>query len=536
MSHLRTQFPFFRQHPELVYFDSAATAQVPQTVVDAITDYYIRAKVNVHRSGYRLASQLTDRFEQVRSDVATYINAPSARQIVFTYGTTDGFNLLAQALSSRLKAGDEIILTEAEHHANLVPWQQLAHKLGLVLRWIPVDKHGAIQWQQLDSLLSQRTRLVCFAHASNTLGAYAPIKTLVAKIHAVGALCIVDGAQAIAHCQVDVQAMDCDAYLFSGHKLYGPTGVGVLYAREGLLDDAAVYRSGGEMVQQVAKSHSEFQPMPLKYEAGTPNISAVLGLGAAIAWCRDNLTDAIFAHEQQIYRDLRQGLSARAGIELVGEDTDGVPLILFKSAQLHPQDLALALDAQNICVRTGKHCAMVLHDALHSDGLVRLSVAAYNNRQDVERFFSALDRALTIEDDDMALPTAQLPELDELRSAKGWENKYRQIMLLGKQLPKIPTEQQSPDSLIEGCESPVYLLAAERSGRWQFQADSPSKIIRGLLMVILLPLQQQPREAINEFDVDAYLHELGVAHFLSQSRQNGLRAVIERLKTLSGLS
>ncbi|MFQ2373875.1 aminotransferase class V-fold PLP-dependent enzyme [Aeromonas caviae] len=393
---LRGQFPALAQevnsHP-LVYLDNAATTQKPQAVLDAINHYYRADNANVHRAAHALSGRATRAFEDARETVARFINAPRSHEVIWTRGTTEAINLVAQSWGmSELRAGDEIVLSTLEHHANIVPWQLVAQRTGAVIRVIPLDERGDLDIAAYLALLGPRTRLVSVAHVSNALGTVNPVKEMVAAAKAVGALSLIDGAQAVAHLVVDVQAIGCDFYAFSGHKLYGPTGIGVLWGRTELLERMPPWQAGGEMIDRVSFSGTTFNTLPFKFEAGTPHIAGAIGLAAAIDFVMEQDKDSLASHEAALTDYLVAGLQQVPGLRLVGEPGQRAGAVSFLLEDIHPQDAATLLDMQGIALRVGHHCAMPLMESLGIGGTMRASLACYNNRDDVDALLAALHK------------------------------------------------------------------------------------------------------------------------------------------------
>ncbi|WP_279452014.1 aminotransferase class V-fold PLP-dependent enzyme [Aeromonas dhakensis] len=393
---LRSQFPALAQevngHP-LVYLDNAATTQKPQAVLDAINHYYRADNANVHRAAHALSGRATRAFEDARETVARFINAPRSHEVIWTRGTTEAINLVAHSWGmSELKAGDEIILSTLEHHANIVPWQLVAQRTGAMIRVIPLDERGDLDLAAYLAMLGPRTRLVSVAHVSNALGTVNPVEQIVAAAKAVGALTLIDGAQAVAHLEVDVQAIGCDFYAFSGHKLYGPTGIGVLWGRTALLERMPPWQAGGEMIDRVSFSGTTFNSLPFKFEAGTPHIAGAIGLAAAIDFVMEQDRGLLANHEAALTDYLVAGLRQVPGLRLVGEPGQRAGAVSFLLADIHPQDAATLLDMQGIALRVGHHCAMPLMESLGIGGTLRASLACYNNRDDVDALLAALHK------------------------------------------------------------------------------------------------------------------------------------------------
>ena len=381
----------------LVYLDNAATTQKPRCVIAALVRYYETINANVHRGVHTLSQRATDEFEGAREAVRGFINAASTREIVFTRGTTEAINLVAQSYGRPfLRAGDEVLIGEAEHHANIVPWQQLRDTHGTVLKVAPINDAGELDLAAFAEQLSPRTKLVAIGQVSNALGTVNPIAEIIKLAHAQGAKVLVDGAQSVGHGPVDVTALDCDFFAFSGHKLFAPTGIGVLYAKAELLEAMPPWQGGGDMIRTVSFEHTEWNDLPFKFEAGTPDIAGGIGLKAAL----DYLAGLDFAAAARHEHDLLQYATARAaeitGLRLIGTAKEKVAVLSFVVESINSQDLGVLLDSQGVAIRTGHHCAMPVMTRFGVAGTARASFAFYNTREDVDRFFAALAKALEI--------------------------------------------------------------------------------------------------------------------------------------------
>lgn len=378
----------------LVWLDSAATSQKPTAVIEAVTHYYTSGAANIHRAQYPLAQAITNAFEQVRQKVASLLNAASDEQIIFTHSTTESINLLAYGLEASLANTGNIVISGLEHHANLLPWQQLAKRKGLALRVLPIKAAGIIDLEQAKTIIDQQTRLIAVSQMSNVFGTLQPIKELIQLAQQVNAITVIDGAQGIVHQVTDVTSLGCDFYVFSGHKLYAPEGVGVLYGKSESLNQLQHWQFGGEMVQTASYETASFYPAPLGFEAGTPAIGAVLGLGAAIDYLNDQDRQAIASHEQALLKHLLKQLTQREGICILGQPDQS--LVSFYIKGIHPTDLSQLLAAQNIAIRAGQHCCMPLYNSLGLSGAIRVSLALYNNGDDIQQFLNALDKAMEL--------------------------------------------------------------------------------------------------------------------------------------------
>ena len=394
---LRKEFPILDQEVHgkpLVYLDNAATTQKPQAVIDAIVHYYGRINSNVHRGVHTLSQRATDAFEATRGKLQRLVNAEFEHEIIYTTGTTGSINLVAHGFRSLLSPGDEVVVSQLEHHSNLVPWQMLAQHTGATLRYIPILADGSLDLDEAQRLINPKTKLLAFNHISNALGTVNPVVKLTEWAHAVGACVVVDGAQGLPHRPVDVQAMGVDFYAGSAHKMYGSTGTGMLYGRTEWLEKLPPYQGGGEMISTVTMAQSTYAGLPFKFEAGTPNIEAVVGWGAALDWMNAIGMDSLMAHESDLMTYGTERLTAIDGLVLFGTAPEKSAVLSFGFADLHPYDLGTLLDQQGIAVRTGQHCAQPIMDYYNIPGTVRASFAAYSSREDVDRLADGVERAL----------------------------------------------------------------------------------------------------------------------------------------------
>jgi cysteine desulfurase/selenocysteine lyase len=393
---VRADFPILsaRVHGKpLVYLDSANTSQKPELVLRALDDYYRHANANVHRATHLLSERATALYEGARAKAATFINAPDTHAVVLTKGTTDGINLVAQSYGrSVLREGDEVVLTWLEHHSNIVPWQLLCEQTGAVLRVVPIDDLGQVDLTAYEQLLSSRTKIVAVSHVSNALGTINPVGAMIDLAHARGAVVLLDGAQAIPHLVVDVQALDCDFYAFSSHKMFGPTGVGVLYGRPSLLAAMPPYQGGGDMIASVTFEKTLYNQVPYKFEAGTPNIGGVAGFGAAVDYLSAIDREAALAHEDALLEYATARLRELPGVRLVGEARDKTGVLSFVMEGVHPHDAGTIIDREGVAVRTGQHCAQPVMDRYGLAATIRASLAIYNTRDDIDALMRALAR------------------------------------------------------------------------------------------------------------------------------------------------
>lgn len=393
---IRDQFPILHQEVNgypLVYFDNAATSQKPQKVIDALLHYYQFDNSNVHRGVHSLADRATDDFEQTRQTVAGFINAAEKEEVIFTKGTTEGINLIAQTFGrSRLQRGDEVIISAMEHHSNIVPWQMICEEKGAVLKVIPVNEEGELLIDEYARLLSPKTKIVSIVHVSNTLGTVNPVKEITGMAHRAGAKVLIDAAQSVGHLPLDVQEIDCDFLVFSAHKIYGPTGVGVLYGKRAGLEALPPYQGGGSMIRDVHFEKTTYNDIPYKFEAGTPGIGEVVAFKKAIEFINELGKPAIHAHEDELFRRMRAGLEAINGIRLIGTAKDASGIVSFLLENIHLFDTGLLLDAKGIAVRTGHHCTQPLMERYGIEGTCRASLAIYNTSEEVDSFLENIKR------------------------------------------------------------------------------------------------------------------------------------------------
>ena len=390
----RSDFPLLGNRADLVYLDNAATTQKPNAVLDALARYYRCTNANVHRGAHRLSDEATTAFEAARETIVRRINARSPKEVLWTRGTTEAINLVAASFGpTAVDEGDRILITEMEHHSNIVPWQQLCQRTGAVLRAVRVSPSGELDAHDLDAKLAEQPRIVAVSHVSNALGTVNDLSTLIPRAKAIGATVVVDGAQAVAHFDIDVRALDCDFYAFSGHKMYGPTGIGVLYGREELLQAMPPWQSGGEMIDRVRIEDTTFAPLPFKFEAGTPDIGGAIALAAAVDYLDDLDAAAMRAHEASLLAYASASLNQVEGLRIVGTAPAKGPVVSFLLDGAHPHDVGTLLDQQGVAVRTGHHCAMPLMEALGIPGTVRASLSLYNSPADVDKLCEAVRTA-----------------------------------------------------------------------------------------------------------------------------------------------
>ncbi|HEC01393.1 MAG TPA: cysteine desulfurase [Sphingomonadales bacterium] len=393
---IRNDFPIFKQEiygKPLTFLDSGASAQKPQQVLDAIQKCYAEEYANIHRGVYYLSQVGTQKYEDARVKVQKFINARSHKEIIFLRGATEAINLVAQTWGRKyLTTGDEVVLSRMEHHSNIVPWQMLRDEKDIIITVAPIDDKANFLFEEFEKLLSEKVKLVAITHISNALGTITPIKEIIAAAHRVGAKVLVDGCQAVPHMRVDMQDLDADFYVFSGHKLYGPTGVGVLYAKEELLNAMPPYQGGGDMIRSVTFEETIYNDLPHKFEAGTPHIAGGIGFGAALGYVENLGFENIARHEDQLLAYALEKIQDVKGVHIVGQADHMAGIISFTMDLAHPHDIGTILDQDGICIRTGHHCAQPVMDFFDIPSTARLSLGLYNTRQDIDRFVEGLDK------------------------------------------------------------------------------------------------------------------------------------------------
>ncbi len=397
---VRADFPLLRQQVNgkpLVYLDNGATSQKPQCVIDELVRYYTTENANVHRGVHTLSQLATDDYEGARSKVRRFLNAADDREIIYTRGTTEGINLVAQTFGRQnVGPGDEIVVSNMEHHSNIVPWQMLCEEKGAVLRVVPIDDSGELLMDEYEAMVGPRTKLVSITHVSNALGTVVPVERIVGIAHAQGVPVLLDGAQAVPHMPVDVRRLDCEFYVFSGHKLFGPTGIGILYGKGEILEALPPFQGGGEMIKSVTFEKTIYNDLPYKFEAGTPHIAGAIGLGAAIDYVQALGFEGIEAHEAELLEYGTRALSAIEGLRIVGTAHHKAGILSFTLENIHPHDIGTILDEQGIAIRTGHHCAQPVMQRFQIPATARASMAFYNTKEDIDALVYGLDRVIEV--------------------------------------------------------------------------------------------------------------------------------------------
>ena len=556
VARVRADFPILKHKVHgkpLVYLDNAATTQKPQAVIDRIVRYYTHENANIHRGVYWLSQVATDAYESARRTVRTFINAREDRECIFVRGTTEAVNLVAHSFGRAfLKRGDEILVSGLEHHSNIVPWQLAAEQFGAVVRPIPIDDRGEIVTDEYASLLkSGRVRLVAVNHLSNSLGTINDVKAMARLAHGAGALILVDGAQWVAHYPTDVRDLDVDFYTFSAHKLYGPTGSGVLYGRRELLEAMPPYHGGGDMIETVRFEKTTYADLPNKFEAGTPDIAGVVGLAAAIDYVNTIGFDAIVPSEDELTRYLTDQIARVEGVRIIGTPgrRGGICSFVIEDPPLAAHDVGVLLDLQGIAVRTGHHCCMPVMDRLKVPATVRASLAIYNTREDVDRLTVALKTIVAGQrstaparaSDEIVFPGAAGASpravADELAAAFEFlddaQAKNEMILDYAKRLPRRFHLLKDLTQRVPGCMSQVYMIgrrAPADPGRFEFVADADAEIVRGEIAMLERLYSGQRAADVVGFDVEGFFERIGLANFLTQQRRTGLGSMVKRIR------
>jgi cysteine desulfurase/selenocysteine lyase len=554
---VREDFPILRQKVHgkpLVYFDNAATTQKPRAVLDAIQRYYTADNANIHRGVHQLSERATRQYEESRVKVQRFLHAAEPREIIFTRGVTEGINLVAQTYGRKfLREGDEIIVSHMEHHSNIVPWQLLCEQTGAVLRVVPISDDGEFLFDEYERLLSPRTKLVSVVHVSNSLGTVAPVRRIIESAHRRGVPVLLDGAQSAAHMPIDVQELDCDFFVLSGHKLYGPTGIGVLYGKAALLERMPPYHGGGDMIKSVTFAKTTYADLPNKFEAGTPDIAGVIGLGAAIDYVQSVGLENTAAHEDRLLRHATEKLKQIPGVRIIGEAAHKAAVISFvvDDPPISALDLGVKLDLEGIAVRTGHHCCQPVMDRFGVAATVRASFAMYNTAAEIDVFAAALQK-IVAEAADRARPGAVVgPEAAYAEAAADspqaaaeelaetfeffddWAERYQYLLELGEKIPPAPAALKTEANRVRGCQSTVFLSARKKPGTadvLEFVADSDADLVNGLIAVLEKLFSGQKAADVLAFDVERFFARLGLDQHLTLGRRNGLASMVQRIR------
>ncbi len=564
---LREDFPILGQKVRgkpLAYLDNAATAQKPRAVLDALQLYYSADNANIHRAVHLLSERATQAYEQARVKVKSFLRASDEREIIFVRGTTEGINLVAQTYGRKnVREGDEILITAMEHHSNIVPWQMLCEEKGARLRVAPVSDVGELRMDEFEKLLTARTRLVAVAHVSNALGTVNPVQRIVELAHARGVPVLVDGAQSVMHMPVNVRELGCDFFVFSGHKVFGPTGVGVLYGRETLLEAMPPWQGGGDMIQSVSFEKTTYKSLPNKFEAGTPHIAGVIGLGAAIDYLEDLDWEAVAAYEDALLRHATDRLRQIPGLRILGDAAHKLGVISFvvEDPPISALDIGVKLDLEGIAVRTGHHCCQPLMERFGVPGTVRASLAMYNTMEEVDRLADVLQEIVAeaadrttpsggtsthSSDAFLAAPECEYPaaRADSPQAAaeemaevfeflEDWPARYEQIIDLGRKLPPLPAHLKTDANRIRGCQATVHMSLRQRPDERsvvEFLAHADAEIVNGLIALLEWLFSGQKADQIVAFDVEGFFRRVGLDQHLSLNRRNGLDAMVRQIR------
>jgi len=564
---LREQFPILSEtiHGKpLVYFDNAATSQKPRAVLDELNHYYEHDNANVHRGVHLLSERATEAYEGARLKVQKFLNAPCLRDIVFTKGGTEAINLVAQSYGrQRLQLGDEVLISWMEHHSNIVPWQLICEQRGAKLRVIPITDAGELNMDEFERLLSPRTKIVSLVHVSNALGTINPVKKVIEHAHSLGIPVLLDGAQAVSHMPVDVQELDCDFYVFSGHKLYGPTGIGVLYGKPQYLELMPPYQGGGDMIRSVSFEKTAYNELPYRFEAGTPPIAEAIGLGAALDFVEEIGRDRIAAYERHLLDYATQRMKDIPGIRIIGTAADKAAVISFlvNDPPLSALDVGTKLDLEGIAVRTGHHCCMPLMERFGIAGTARASFAIYNTTDEIDFFIATLRTIVESSRDgktfenraaknaaanavEPVYPPAAAPTphaaADEIIEVfdflDDWSERYEHIIEIGKKLLPMPHILETEATRVHGCQSTVFMHSRKKPGTndvLEFLASSDAEIVRGELALLQKVYSGQRAGAILDFDVHAFFARLGLDQHLTMGRRNGLAEMVKRIRNFA---
>jgi cysteine desulfurase / selenocysteine lyase len=564
---IRKDFPILattvRGKYPLAYLDNAASTQKPRAVLDRIQKYYTTENANVHRGVYQLSQVATHEYELAREKVRQFINAESTRQIIFTRGTTDAINLVAASFGRKfVKNGDEIIISAMEHHSNIVPWQLMCEWTGATLKVVPFNERGELDMAAFQKMLSPRTRLVAITHLSNVLGTINPVEKITALAHEHGARVLVDAAQWVGHFPTDVQKINCDFFAFSGHKMFGPTGIGVLYGKEDILEAMPPYQGGGDMIETVAFEKSTWNDLPYKFEAGTPNIADAIGLGAAVDYLQKIKFGDLLYYEHGLLRYAEAALQAIPGVRLIGtaENKSTVVSFVMEDPPLSSMDIGAHLDRYGIGVRTGHHCCMPLMQRMNVSSTVRASFAFYNTTEEVDRLANALRELQSAASKAAATSPAASPtpgtkpqltwpepfadsanaaadDLVETFEMLGdWEARDQFVVELGEKLLPLPESLKQEPCRVQGCMSTVHMVGRKRPGTadsLDILADSDAHLVRGLIGLLQHIYSGQKADDILALDAKDFLHRIGLDSHLSMGRRSGLEGMIKRIRTMA---
>ncbi|MBI2805953.1 MAG: SufS family cysteine desulfurase [Planctomycetes bacterium] len=549
---IRADFPILDQKVHgkpLVYLDNAASSQKPRAVIHALKHYYENDHANVHRGVHALSERATEAYEEARIAVQKFIGAPCLRELIFTRGATEAINLIAQTFGRvHVHAGDEVILTALEHHSNIVPWQVLCWEKHANLRVVPINDDGELRLDELEKLINPATRIISVAHVSNALGTINPIQKIIDLAHQRGVYVVIDGAQAAPHLRVDVQKLDCDFYAFSGHKVYGPTGIGALYGKPQHLELMPPYQTGGDMISYVSFEKTTWNQLPYKFEAGTPNIAGAIGLAAAVEYLEEIGRDSIASHEHRLLEFATERIASIPGVRIIGTAKEKASVLSFVVEDMSALDVGTRLDIEGIAVRTGHHCCQPLMERFGIAGTTRASFAMYNTLEEVEAFAEAVEkivasarpRAGASLNGDYPYPQAAAPSTREAAEeiaevfevVDDWAEKYEYLIDIGSKLPAMPDVLKQECNRVQGCQSTVFMHARKKPGTpdvIEFLADSDADIVRGELALLQRLYSGQRAGEVLAFDMPAFMQRIGLDKNLTQGRRNGLAEMVQRV-------
>jgi cysteine desulfurase / selenocysteine lyase len=558
---LREDFPVLRQRVHgkpLVYLDNAATAQKPRAVLDAVRRYYTEDNANIHRAVHDLGQRATRDYEDARVTVQRFLRASSPKEIVFTRGATEAINLVAHTWGRKnLRPGDEVIVSHMEHHSNIVPWQLVCEATGAILKVVPINDAGEFLLDEFEKLLGPRTRFVSVVHLSNSLGTVNPVREIIARAHAHGVPVLVDAAQSIAHLPLDVADLDCDFLAFSGHKIYGPTGIGVLYGKLDQLAAMPPYQGGGDMIASVSFAGTTYAEPPARFEAGTPNIAGAVGLAAALDYVQRIGLERINAHELKLLQRTLERLREISGVRIIGNARhhDAAVSFVVEDPPLSALDVGTALDVEGIAVRTGHHCCQPVMDWFGIPATVRVSFALYNTLAEIDHFAEVLEAIVkrsrrhpsapvSAPVGKLVFPEASAPTPQEAAEEvvdlfgflDDWSDRYGHLLELGQKLPHMPDELKTDANRVRGCQSTVYLWARQKPGAddvVEFLADSDADLVRGLIGLLQQVYSGQRAADILAFNVEEFFARLGLDHHLTLGRRNGLASMVQRIRAFA---
>jgi cysteine desulfurase/selenocysteine lyase len=565
VARVRADFPILTKEVHgqpLVYLDNAATTQKPRAVLDALERYYREDNANIHRGVHLLAERATRAYEEARGKVRRFLNAAESREVVFVRGTTEGINLVASCFGRKfVRPGDEILISAMEHHSNIVPWQMMCEERGAVLKVVPISDDGDMVLEEYERLLTPRTKLVSVVHLSNSLGTVNPVRRLIELAHARGVPVLLDGAQSAAHLPVDVRALDCDFFAFSGHKLYGPTGIGVLYGKARWLEAMPPYQGGGDMIRSVTFAKTTYADLPNKFEAGTPHIAGVVGMGAALDYLESLGPSNAAAHEEHLLWHATERLRAIPGVRILGSPAERAAVLSFvvEDPPVSSLDVGTRLDLEGIAVRTGHHCCQPVMDRFGVPATARASFAVYNTLEEVDVFADALRDVVasararvvsapapasggpgaTPAEPNYPRATAPSPQAAALAEAEvfefldDWADRYQYLVELGEGLPPLPAHLKTEANRVRGCQSTVYFSMRKRPGTadvFEFAGESDADIVRGLIALLERIYSGQRAADVKAFDVEGFFARLGLDQHLTLGRRNGLASMVQRIR------